>query len=113
MLGLSLWRAARHPGREGRVSEERRIFKRAAVRDPQGQTWLIVVEDRLDPTKAKLARDAAERYGRYAMTIYAPNGRSVAVLQDANTIQTDNELNRFRREIAAGRWGADLLAATS
>lgn len=88
------------------------IFKRAYVRDPQGQTWVIVVEDRLDPAVVKLARDAAESFGRYAMIIHAPNGRSAEVLTGANTIQADNELNRYRNEIAAGAWGADLLAPT-
>jgi hypothetical protein len=96
---------------EEAVSGEPRIFKRAAVRDPRGQIWHIVVEDRLDPALAKLARDAAERFGRYTMTIYAPNGRSIEALRDANTIQVDNELNRYRRAIAAGTWGADLLAS--
>jgi hypothetical protein len=91
------------------VSNEPRIFKRAWVRDPQGRTWSIVVEDRLDPKHAELARDSAERYGRYAMTIVAPNGKSVSVLQDANTIQTDTEMERYRRGIAAGTWGDDLL----
>ena len=91
------------------MSNEPRIFKRAWVRDPQGRTWSIVVEDRLDPKHAELARNSAERYGRYAMTIVAPNGKSASVLQDANTIQADTELERFRREITAGTWGADLL----
>lgn len=94
------------------MSGKPRIFKRAVVRDPRGQLWHIVVEDRLDPALVKLARDAAERFGRYAMMIYAPNGRSVEVLRDANTLQADNELERYCREIAAGRWGADLLAGT-
>jgi len=92
------------------VSSSPRIFKRAYVRDPQGQLWTIVVEDRLDPAVERLARDSAERFGRYAMTIVAPNGRSAEVLVSANTIQVDNQLDRFRREIAAGTWGADLLA---
>jgi hypothetical protein len=89
--------------------EAQHLYKRAYVRDPQGKTWLIVVEDRLDPAAATLARDAAERFGRFTMTIYAPNGRSAEVLRDANTVQTDNELNRYRQEIAAGTWGAELL----
>ena len=93
------------------MSSQKGPFKRALVRDPQGQIWTIVVEDRLDPKMARLARDSAERFGRYTMTIHAPNGQSAVVLQDANTIQTDNELARYQREIAAGTWGADLLAA--
>ncbi len=92
------------------MSSSPRIFKRAYVRDPQGQSWTIVVEDRLDPAVERLARDSAERFGRYAMTIVAPNGRSAEVLVSANTIQVDNQLDRFRREITAGTWGADLLA---
>jgi hypothetical protein len=91
------------------MTSERRIFKRAYVTDPEGRMWTIVVEDRLDPAQARLARDAAERFGRYAMTIVAPNGRTAEVLTDANTIQTDNEFVRYQREIVAGTWGADLL----
>jgi hypothetical protein len=79
------------------------------VRDPNGQPWTVLVEDRLDPKVAALARDAAEAFGRYTMTIYAPNGRGVEVLKDANTLQADSEFNRFRREIASGAWGAKLL----
>jgi hypothetical protein len=93
------------------VSSQPTIFKRAQVRDPQGQTWLIVVEDRLDPNQRQLARDSAERYGRYAMTIYAPNGQRAEVLLNANVLQVDRELSRYQREITAGRWGSDLLAS--
>lgn len=91
------------------MSSQPVIFKRVHVRDPQGQTWVIVIDDRLDQAKAGLARAAAERYGRFAMTIVAPNGRQVELLKDANTIQADAELARYQREIAAGTWGAELL----
>ena len=92
------------------MSSEPTIFKRAQVRDPNGQIWHLIVEDRLDPTHAKLARDAAERYGRYTMTIVAPNGKTAQVLQDANTVQTDAELARYQGAITSGAWGAELLA---
>ena len=95
------------------MTSEPRIFKRASVRDPNGQVWTIVVEDRLDPKQAKLARDSAERYGRYTMTIHAPNGRTTEVLKDAHTIQADSELDRYCREIAAGAWGTELAAPAS
>lgn len=91
------------------MSSEPRIFKRASVRDPRGGLWTIVVEDRLDPAVAEVARDTAEAFGRYAMTIYAPNGRSTEALLAANTRQVDNEFNRYRQEIASGAWGAELL----
>jgi hypothetical protein len=84
------------------------IFKRASVDDPQGRQWTIVVDDRLDPRMERLARDTAERYGRYTMTIVAPDGRTVEVLKDAHEIQVDRELARFQAAIAAGDWGVEL-----
>jgi hypothetical protein len=86
------------------------IFKRAQVRDPRGDVWSIVVEDRLDPRLRKLARDAAETFGRYAMVLIAPNGRHAEVLLDANVLQVDSELARYTTAIKDGAWTSELSA---
>lgn len=97
------------------MSTHSTVFKRASVHDSYGRRWSIVVDDRLDPRMDRLARDTAERYGRYTMTIVAPDGRTAEVLKDANSLQVDSEMARFQAEIAAGEWGGELapLAASA